>query len=109
MNPFTGPLNRKGFLLWSIIAYVPVIFLTFIIRANSTDNPSIYRTEALISIYFLTILIGFTYFRRLQDFGAQTLVAVIITLIVLLAPLPFPEIYVFLPVWLILLFLPSRS
>ncbi len=107
MNPLSGPLNRKGFVLWTAISYTPVLILALII--NNSEEVGAYKTEASLAIAFVYILMTVTFVRRLQDWGMNLFIALPVVIVYMLLPIPEPEIYYFVPVWLILLLLPSKD
>jgi uncharacterized membrane protein YhaH (DUF805 family) len=99
MNPFTGSLNRLGFLAWSLP--LPILYVVPLLGAMS-DTPivgveNIVLWLMLIVGLVLTLLI---LVRRLQDVGFTKWYLAVALLISI------PLEYI---VWLILFFVPSGS
>lgn len=95
MNPFTGKLNRIGFLIWSILL-VPIFSFTALLSlgASLSEEPGSSDLFLVIAVAGF-ILYMVVVMRRLQDTGLSLFLMIL---------------FVFMPITsVILFFLPSRS
>jgi uncharacterized membrane protein YhaH (DUF805 family) len=98
MNPFTGSLNRLGFLIWSLIPWVFMIANAIVIEVTKKDHQGNYWLGYRVLV--VSIFIGVSLFatvRRLENAGLNKWLA-------LLSIVPF----VGLVFWVALLFIPPK-
>jgi uncharacterized membrane protein YhaH (DUF805 family) len=98
MNPFRGELGRKGYLLWSALAWAFIIANGVIIDMTKSTHIGDYWLgyRVVVVVIFLAIML-LASFRRAQNTKYNPWCALLI-----LVP------YIDVLVWLALLFIPSK-
>jgi uncharacterized membrane protein YhaH (DUF805 family) len=100
MNPFTGPLTRFGFFVWTFAYSVVVLFafISFMDGVKGSHKGKYWLAYRLIFVFLLIGVSILAYLRRIQDAGLSK--SLIVLWLVPIADVIF---------WFILLSLPSKG
>ena len=98
MNPFTGSLNRLGFVLWNVVAILPLLIFSISLDSSRSNIGPYGLPISILFMIFLAAVVTLAVIKRNQNAGLNSWY-------VLLILIP----YINALYWVILLFLPPKE